>query len=71
MRQVGSLFVEEPAPGFGAFAGVAVGAEADWVEESFVFASDSWDPVVELEVDLAEILGVAMGIGAAVALPAP
>ena len=71
MRQLGSFFVEEAAPGFGAFSGVAVGAEADSVEDSVVSSSDSWDAVVELEVDLAEILGVAVGVGAAAALPAP
>ena len=52
VRQLGSLFVEEAAPGFGAFAGVAVGAEGDSVEDSVVSAPDSWDSVVELQATL-------------------
>lgn len=68
VQQLRPFFVEEAAPGFGSFAGVAVGAEADSVEDSVAAASDSGDAVVELEVDLAEILGVAGGIDAAAAL---
>jgi len=55
VRQLGSFFVEEAAPGFGSFAGVAVGPEGDSVEDSVVTASGSRDEVVELEVDLAEV----------------
>ena len=67
----GSLVVEGLAPGFGALAGVAVAAEADAVEDSVVSASDSCDSVVELQVNLAGTLRVAVGVGAAAALPAP
>ena len=71
MGQLSPLLVEEAAPGFGGFSGVAVGAEGDSVEDSVVSPSDPWDSVVELEIDFAEILGVAVGVGAAAALPAP
>lgn len=71
VREFGSFFVEEAAPGFGGLSGVAVGAEGDSVEDSVVSASDSWDAVVELEVDPAEIFRVAVGVGAVAALPAP
>ena len=63
VRQLGSFFVEEAAPGFGGFSGVAVGAEGDSVEDSVVAASDSWDAVVELEVDFAEVSRVVVGVG--------
>lgn len=36
MGEFGSFFVQEAAPGFGAFAGVAVGVEGDSVEDSVV-----------------------------------
>jgi len=69
--EFGSLFVEEAAPDFGVFAGVAVGAEGDSVDDSVVPSSDSWDSVVELEIDLAGILRPAVGIGATASLPPP
>lgn len=69
--ELGSLLVGEAAPGFGSFAGVAVSAEADPIHHAVFSATNLRDPVVELEVNLAQILRVAVRVSAASALPAP